>query len=153
MKYAAFWKRLTALVIDLIIMFIVFIILGSFIVDVLIMPSLHFEIEGGTTRIIMRDVLRFTIFIVFSWLYYSLMESSHYQGTLGKILLRIRVTDLNGDRLSLGRSTGRFLARIVSILTPFYIGFVAAAFTAKRQALHDIISKCLVIDGSNRLTG
>jgi uncharacterized RDD family membrane protein YckC len=78
------------------------------------------------------------------WLYFAIMESSAKGATLGKMLLHLRVTDMKGDRISFARATGRFFAKALGILT-FYIGFLMAFFTAKKQALHDLISGCLVV--------
>jgi uncharacterized RDD family membrane protein YckC len=84
------------------------------------------------------------IALVLDWLYYTLLESSVWQGTLGKKALGLEVTDLGGRRVSFGRATGRFFARIISGLT-LGIGFIMAGFTERKQALHDIIAGCLVI--------
>ena len=63
---------------------------------------------------------------------------------LGKISVGIVVTDIDGNRVSFGRASGRYFGKIVSwiILT---IGFNMAAFTERKQALHDIMAGCLVI--------
>ena len=82
--------------------------------------------------------------LVGSWLYFAIMESSAKGATLGKMLLHLRVTDMKGDRISFARATGRFFAKALGILT-LYIGFLMAFFTAKKQALHDLISGCLVV--------
>ena len=37
--------------------------------------------------------------------YFALMESSHRQGTVGKQVVKIKVTDLAGNRISFGRAT------------------------------------------------
>jgi uncharacterized RDD family membrane protein YckC len=73
------------------------------------------------------------------------MESSAHQGTLGKIALGLFVTDLQGRRISFGRASGRFFAKIITGLIPFFIGYIMAGFTEKRQALHDMIAGCLVL--------
>jgi uncharacterized RDD family membrane protein YckC len=80
------------------------------------------------------------------WLYEALMTSSSKQGTLGKMAFRIKVTDLNGARISFGRATGRFFAKMVSSMI-FTIGFLMAAFTERKQALHDMIAGTLVMRG------
>jgi uncharacterized RDD family membrane protein YckC len=72
------------------------------------------------------------------------MESSSRQATVGKIALGIEVTDLEGNRLSFGRALGRNLAKIISALI-LYIGFIMAAFTKRKQALHDMIASALVV--------
>jgi uncharacterized RDD family membrane protein YckC len=77
-------------------------------------------------------------------LYYALLESSTWQGTLGKRALGLEVTDLEGRRISFGRATGRFFAKIISALI-LWIGFIMAGFTEKKQALHDMIAGTLVI--------
>ena len=80
-----------------------------------------------------------------TWLYYASMESSTHQATLGKMALGLYVTDLNRQRLSFGRASGRFFAKLVSGLIPFAIGYIMAGFTARKQALHDMIASCLVL--------
>jgi uncharacterized RDD family membrane protein YckC len=75
------------------------------------------------------------------------MESSKFGGTLGKMAVGIRVTDLNGNRISFARATGRYFGRIVTNLT-LLIGYIMAGFTEKKQALHDVLASCLVIKKS-----
>lgn len=81
---------------------------------------------------------------VMSWLYSAFMESSANQGTLGKMALNIKVTDLYGERISFGRATGRFFAKYISAFT-LLIGYIMAAFTERKQALHDMIAGTLVM--------
>jgi len=81
---------------------------------------------------------------VLNWLYYALLESSAWQATLGKKALGLEVTDLEGRRISFGRATGRFFAKMISALI-LWIGFIMAGFTEKKQALHDMIAGTLVI--------
>jgi len=81
---------------------------------------------------------------VLNWLYYALLESSAWQATLGKKALGLEVTDMQGMRISFGRATGRFFAKIISSIILF-IGFIMAGFTEKKQALHDMIAGTLVI--------
>ena len=78
------------------------------------------------------------------WLYYALFESSKYGGTLGKMAVGIKVTDIEGRRVSFARATGRYFARIVTNMT-LLIGYIMAGFTEKKQALHDILANCLVV--------
>lgn len=79
-----------------------------------------------------------------SWLYHTMMESSRHQATLGKMALGIKVTDLNGARISFARANGRFFGKWISSMI-MNIGYLMAAFTEKKQALHDILAGCLVI--------
>jgi uncharacterized RDD family membrane protein YckC len=83
---------------------------------------------------------------VIYWLYYALMESSAQSATLGKMAVGIRVTDLEGARISFGRATGRYFGKFVSAII-LMIGFIMAAFTQRKQALHDLMAGTLVIKG------
>src|SRR5690606_39624084 len=78
-------------------------------------------------------------------LYFSLMESSRHQATLGKMALGIKVVDAHGRRLSFIHALGRWFAAALSYLT-LYIGFLMAAFTDRKRALHDMAAGTLVVD-------
>ena len=82
--------------------------------------------------------------LVGGWLYFALMESSRFQGTLGKMAVQIKVTDMEGNRLTFGRATGRHFGKIVSGMI-LLIGYIMVAFTEKKQGLHDIMAGCLVV--------
>src|SRR2546421_8655619 len=71
-------------------------------------------------------------------LYWGLMQASARQATLGKSLLGLKVTDTDGERLSLVRSLVREVAKYVSAI-PMGLGFLIAAFTGRKQALHDML--------------
>jgi uncharacterized RDD family membrane protein YckC len=73
-----------------------------------------------------------------------MFESSNWQATPGKRVMKIYVTDLYGNRLTFGRAALRNLAKFISSLT-FLVGYLIAGFTEKKQALHDLISSCLVL--------
>ena len=81
---------------------------------------------------------------VAQWLYFAILESSRSQGTVGKIALRIKVTDMAGRRISFTKATERYFGKMFSGLLFFY-GFVMILFTEKRQGLHDILVKTLVV--------
>ena len=78
-------------------------------------------------------------------LYFSLMESSRHQATLGKMALGIKVVNAHGGRLSFAHALGRWFAALLSYVT-LYIGFLMAAFTGKKQALHDLVAGTFVVD-------
>jgi uncharacterized RDD family membrane protein YckC len=83
--------------------------------------------------------------IVVGWLYFALMESSEKQATLGKQALGIQVTGLDGERITFGRATGRHFAKWLSSIT-LGIGYIMAAFTERKQCLHDMVANCLVVN-------
>ncbi len=67
------------------------------------------------------------------------MESSRLQATLGKKLLKVKVTDLDWQRIGFGRATGRYWAKLLSAII-LLIGFIMAALTQQKQALHDMMA-------------
>jgi hypothetical protein len=76
------------------------------------------------------------------------MESSKRQATFGKIVFGLRVVDLDGDRISFGKASGRHFGKILSLIT-FFIGHFMAGWTRKKQALHDKMSGCLVVKNNS----
>jgi uncharacterized RDD family membrane protein YckC len=78
------------------------------------------------------------------WLYEAWLTSSEWQATLGKRALGIAVTGVDGSRISFARATGRYFAKWISAFI-FGIGYIMAAFTERKQALHDMIADTLVI--------
>ncbi len=137
MSYAGFWKRFAANFIDAIIMIIVAFIVGF----VMIVGGLVNNRDDLDTVEFVGNILG----IILGWLYFAGMESSSTQATFGKMSLGIKVTDLEGDRISFGRATGRYFSKIISAIV-LMIGFIMIAFTAKKQGLHDIIASCLVVN-------
>ncbi len=150
--YAGFWKRFVAFLIDSIILSLLeFIIIlpGLAVLGIGIVGGvLSEEPESGVPLILAAIgayLMAILLAAIAAWLYYALMESSAKGATLGKMVLGIRVTDLNGNRVSFGRATGRYFAKIISSLV-LMIGYIIAGFTDRKQALHDIIAGCLVIN-------
>jgi uncharacterized RDD family membrane protein YckC len=82
-------------------------------------------------------------------LYHVFMESSAKQATYGKQILKIKVADMNGERLTAIHAAGRNLAKILSVAT-LCIGYLMAFFTKKQQCLHDVVAGTLVV--KDRLT-
>lgn len=78
------------------------------------------------------------------WVYYAPMESSTEQATLGRMAVGIIVTDLSGNRISFRRASARYFASILPLPT-LGIGYFMAAWTEKKQTLHDMIAGTLVI--------
>lgn len=125
--YAGFWKRVGATLLDGIIVSLPIGLVAGMIF--------------GNEEMIYSNLFTF----VLGLLYKTLMESSIKQATLGKMIVGIRVADLNGDRISFGRAVGRYFAAIVSAIILF-IGFMMAGWTSKKQTLHDIIAGTLVVN-------
>lgn len=134
--FGGFWKRFAAYLIDSLILFV-----GSVILAVPLVLLL-----GTDEASIERYELPLNLLsIVVGWLYFAIMESSERQATFGKQVLGIRVTDLDGERISFARASGRHFAKILSFLT-LLIGFIMAGFTARKQGLHDMIAGTVVVN-------
>ena len=89
-------------------------------------------------------VVRFVFGALVKWIYEALMESSSRQATVGKIALGLKVTDLEGKRISFSRASGRVFGKYISAMI-FFIGYIMAGFTERKQALHDMIAGTLVV--------
>lgn len=153
-RYAGFWRRFAAMLIDSVILGAIHVII---IVPVLGMLGIGAVSSGldpdGLTEddqamllitLISGAAMLYFILAVIGWLYFAFMESGSRQATIGKIALGIKVTDLEGQRISFLRATGRYFGKIVSGMI-LYIGFLMAAFTERNQALHDLMAECLIV--------
>lgn len=155
-NYAGFWLRFAAYIIDQFIIGVAgFIIAVPVILGIIAFglnldgikhPSEFFAHDGllmvgGIIGLIMLAIM---LSVVMKWLYYALMESSKYGGTIGKIAVSIKVVDLDGNRVTFARATGRYFSRIITNMT-LLIGYILAGLTDKKQALHDMIASCLVV--------
>jgi uncharacterized RDD family membrane protein YckC len=143
--YAGFWLRAVAVVIDSLVLVIpTFVIIGFVAASMGVELPPPEETAMGTLPP-MRVFLPLEAMVLTAhWLYFALMESSSWQGTLGKRAVGVGVTDLQGRRLSFGRASGRFFGKIASGMS-FLVGYAMAGFTERKQALHDILAGCLVV--------
>jgi len=125
--YAGFWKRFAAAIIDGFILMVVGFVIGGLGIAEGVRP--------------LSNILG----IVVGWLYFATMESSSKQGTLGKMALGIKVTDLSGNAISFGKATVRHFSKIISTII-LLVGYLMVGFTARKQALHDMVAGCLVVN-------
>lgn len=151
-EYGGFWLRFLAYLIDGAV-----IVIGICVVAIPLffltgfgafLSQIHPEEdwnENGAWVIIVAIFFLATVSLVVTWLYHALMESSEWQATVGKKVLGLVVTDMEGRRVSFWRATGRHFAKIVTNLVPALIGYIMAGFTEKKQALHDMIAGCLIL--------
>jgi len=155
-EYGGFWLRFLAYLIDGAVIIIgicvvavplVFLTgLGAYLSQ--INPEEDWN-ENGAWVIIPVIFLLATASLAVTWLYHALMESSEWQATVGKKVLGLVVTDMEGRRVSFWRATGRHFAKIVTNMVPAFIGYILAGFTEKKQALHDMIAGCLILQRGN----
>ena len=139
--HGGFWIRVVAFIIDAIILRVVVAPVGMIFGGLGMagmmsgIPHVGLHILGGGITIIL---------VIFgSWLYEAFMESSSYQATLGKMIFGMKVTDLNGNRISFERATGRHFAKWLSAMI-LGIGYIMVGFTERKQGLHDLLAGTLV---------
>lgn len=132
--FAAFDQRLLASVIDH------FIIFGFY--TIIILTSYIF-IEGKDQRI-MAFLIPFPVIFLVKLIYGSIAESTQSQATIGKKLLNIKVTGMDGSRVSFGTSLVRNFAKILSVI-PAFFGYLYSFLNKKNQCWHDIAANTLVI--------
>lgn len=105
-------------------------------------PSLFSGASEGTVLLVLRGLV-VMIGLAGSWLYYTFTESSPLGGSLGKVLLGIRVTDMSGRGISWSQANRRFWWKQLSLLS--IVGWLMQPFTAKKQALNDQQAGTLVL--------
>ncbi len=154
-RYAGFWVRFAALILDTVIIGLPLNIISHVVVPP---PAELVQMQQGRQPTAEDIDKIFSALIsyyktlmpimllgaIVGWLYSALMESSTKQATLGKMVCGLRVTDLAGNRISFGRATGRHFAKnFLSAI--FLVGYIMAAFTERKQGLHDMIAGTLVV--------
>lgn len=124
MQYAGFWKRF-----------------GAYIIDAIIIGAAN----GVITTVVSNSIVTAITGIVISAGYFIYLESSEKQATVGKMVLGMKVVDMDGNRIAPEKAAIRYLGKILSAVI-LLIGYFMAGFTEKKQALHDILAKTLVVN-------
>jgi len=132
--YGSFDQRLTASALDWFFVLLVCIPL-AFIVSVFIADQ--------QLRIMVAFSLAIIVPLV-KIIYHIIMECSARQATFGKQIIRIKVSDMEGNRISFGRSLWRNIAKIISV-APFFLGYLFCFFNKTQQCMHDMLAETLVI--------
>ncbi len=150
-KYAGFWIRFVAYLIDSLVLFgisFIFIIVWAISFGLV---AYYVQIEPaqlGFTPAYTGMVIAAACYLLFGfvlpWLYFALQFSSKKQATLGMRAVGVKVVGYDYKRISFGRATGRFFGMILSGII-LYIGFIMIAFTKRKQGLHDFIAETYVI--------
>ncbi len=152
-RYAGFWLRFVAYLIDSFLLSIISFLLILPFLGVMIFSAIglghtnfHSDMISilGVTGVAASVLAIIIVQIASGWLYYAVMQSSKTQATLGKMAIGAIVTDLDGNRISFARASARYFSKLITDMT-FYIGYILAGLTQKKQALHDMIAGTLVI--------
>jgi uncharacterized RDD family membrane protein YckC len=141
-RYGGFWIRFVAAFIDTILVQIVVLPVSLIMRAMIGLAAVAVRMPGRGTHMVASIAIYAFGFLV-AWIYESSMESSSRQATLGKMALSLTVVDLQGNRISFARASGRHFAKLLSGMILF-IGYIMAGFTDRKQALHDMIAGTLV---------
>jgi len=129
--YAGFWRRLAA-----------------YLIDGLLLAAVQSVLAAGVLVMAPRDPHTLAnlapVSAAISWAYFALFESSPMRATVGKYALGLYVSDKHGDPITFRRATARYFLKILSSLT-LMAGWLMAAFTPRKQALHDVLAGTLVL--------
>ena len=141
-KHVGFWVRLLASGIDLLLFTFL-----SFVIIFTIVFATSGELDQGSLKNLQQGQFRSYVEVVFilSYLLYAgIMQSSKLQATFGMMVFRFKLCDHKFQKVGFFRVVLRELATYFSALI-FCIGFLMIAFTKKKQALHDKISKTFCV--------
>jgi uncharacterized RDD family membrane protein YckC len=129
LTYAGFWIRVGAYFIDAIILWAIQMVLA-------------FSVFGGYSFTVPNYPLTIVSALV-GILYFTVMESSTKQATLGKMAVGIKVGDANGGKISFANALGRYFSKIISAII-LCIGFMMVGWDDRKQGLHDKIANTFV---------
>lgn len=154
--YAGFWKRVLAYVLDGLVMYLPDYLIDRMLGGAAAQEKLAQALPATVTSL--QDLVTayqqyydtmwpaMLLGALLTWLYFAACESSPWQATLGKLVLGIHVTDLDGRRISFRRALGRYAAKIPSFLL-FFVGVAMVGWTPRKQGLHDYMAGTLVVNG------
>jgi uncharacterized RDD family membrane protein YckC len=135
-QYGGFWARFLALLADSAIVFLVS-------VAIIAGAALTLDHEGLVP-------VALAVYVAGA-LYWPVMHASRRRGTFGKALVGLKVTRFDGRRISILRSLWREIAKLASAAVVM-LGFLMAAFTPRKQGLHDLMSATYVVrEGPSRI--
>jgi uncharacterized RDD family membrane protein YckC len=152
--YAGFWRRLGAYLIDLLLLSAIQLTLaaGLFALAPQAFSSINGLSQHAAAKALAWDVVAFAenavnlwlVSAALTWAYYSILESSPARATIGKAVLGIFVGDAFGDPITFWRASLRYWLKTLSSLL-LMAGWLMAAFTPRKQALHDLLAGTLVL--------
>jgi len=121
----------------------------GFIIDMILMIISLFAIMLIFDKILGKENLNKTnislfIFFLYQWLYFAIFESSKQSGTIGAILIKIKVYDETKKRITFGKASVRHLSLM---LLPF--GFMTIPFSKSGKCIHDYIAQTIVLEIKN----
>ncbi|KRA46267.1 RDD family protein [Pseudoxanthomonas sp. Root630] len=142
--YAGFWKRVAANIIDAFAIGIPVGIVAAIVGGLMGFGSSFAASLAGTGDVLNpgKTITSYLLTaIAFAWFH----STAGLTATPGKLAIGIKVVRTDGERISFLRGFGRYWAYLLSGLL-LAIGLIMAAFTSRKQGLHDLICDTLVVD-------
>jgi uncharacterized RDD family membrane protein YckC len=148
--YAGFWRRFVGWLIDSLILIVLWHWASLPLYSTSQSETLAWLANGFSfsslfsPQYLMLLALWLVVTFAVTALYYCLLEASPLQATVGKYIVGLQITDLEGVRITYRKA---FLRRVYSLLSTIilFIGFIIAGFTAQKQTLHDKLAQTIVI--------
>ncbi|WP_223591632.1 RDD family protein [Neobacillus bataviensis] len=132
-RYAGFWMRFWAYLLDLI-------VIGS-IGRILIKPVFR-GLDLSLSELNMFAPISIASAVIF-YLYFVLM-TKYFNQTLGKMVFGLKVIEFNKEKLTWGTILFReWIGRFISATT--ILGYLIVAFLPKKQGIHDLFTDTSVI--------
>lgn len=134
-KFAGFWTRFWAYVIDL--------MMVSAVSGIFIKPIFRvFDIKIANPSFLLFSSYKVVIFILF--LTYFALMTKFFSQTIGKMIMGIKVVQKDGGKLSWGtilfrEVIGRFISKLLTL------PYLLVIFMPKKEALHDFFADTFVI--------
>ena len=133
--YAGFWRRFTALLIDLVV---------TYFPIATVRVLLGLSVSASFDPVSASSWWAACFELGFDWLYAAVLIASSWRGTLGQQVMDLHVTDLVGNRVSFARATWRWAAQCLNLATLGF-GVLMMMFSPRRQCLHDLASGTVVV--------
>jgi uncharacterized RDD family membrane protein YckC len=164
---AGFWVRLVAAMLDFLILAVPFAVFVSFLSVGMGIPVDFLKLNPQTppSEILLKFGPSFLayglcFYVVSGWAYFALCESSKWRATPGKLLFGLYVADKEGQAVSFGIASLRFLFGRLLIHVPvvgfyyFLVDCVCVGLLPGKRAIHDRMSGCFVSkeSGNSRLS-
>jgi len=132
--FASLDVRLLAIIIDYFLVFAIYCLLAT--IAVLFISEKNDRIMVALAGLAIIPIIKI--------IYSTIAEASGRQGTYGKSLMGLKVTDESGLPISLGQSAIRNLSKLICIAT-LGLGYAFGFFDKRQQGIHDKIAGTLVI--------
>lgn len=146
-EFAGFWIRFAARLIDeLLIGAVLMVVMFLGIGMIYGLTGGKFDPEDETYSVLFAVAYLgwCAVCLITPVVYYTIMEASSWQASLGKKAIGLKVVNQSGYPISLGQSLGRNLGKLLSGMI-CSIGFIMAGFDDRKRALHDMMASTYVI--------